>query len=315
MKEYKDGVMNFLLYYRPEKNHIPQEPVPVDPNQPIFSVLAACVSTTIDLLRTGMGRKVLSKIAKDTNMLYQADNYAEINGDDDKALKWVDKEFIPFMSNEFPPVFIDDGVDDEDFQACTITDGVQNASSEAYAKDISIHLNHRHVALLNRAAQGTDNQAFKELMFSFVVFLSHEVGGHVLVAYLTSGRAKTPPGIPPPDSNTAQVLGDKSESGRYFDELLFGGSVENPPGGSPHFCKVLQGWDILSPTTVMWYSKEHFGHETIARNQNFIRKIKAEMFDMYLKKGMSQGLWISPISFVKLLLRRANLSCRLPQSG
>jgi hypothetical protein len=52
--------------------------------------------------------------------------------------------------------------------------------------------------------------------------LLHEVGGHLLITFLSNGHPITPPTISAPCYGN-QAIG---EAGRYFELVLFGGTTE-----------------------------------------------------------------------------------------
>jgi hypothetical protein len=63
---------------------------------------------------------------------------------------------------------------------------------------------------------------FPTFQFMFAAMFVHEAGGHLLVTFLTKGRRPlTPP------SMSATGFGDAviGESGRYLEQVLFGGTM------------------------------------------------------------------------------------------
>ena len=66
---------------------------------------------------------------------------------------------------------------------------------------------------------------YRAFHFLFVNMFLHEVGGHLLVTYLTQGRITTPPHIGTEVSGFMSSY-NEGESGRYLEVLLFGGNIE-----------------------------------------------------------------------------------------
>jgi hypothetical protein len=73
---------------------------------------------------------------------------------------------------------------------------------------------------------------FPTFQFMFAVMFVHEIGGHLLVTFLTNGRR---PFTPPSMSAAGFGNEDDGESGRYFEHILWGGTMafyRDPAQGS-----------------------------------------------------------------------------------
>jgi hypothetical protein len=70
-------------------------------------------------------------------------------------------------------------------------------------------------------ASGTNSPTnFQRYQFQLAHTFLHEIGGHLLVTYLSGGTQITPPIMAHP------FHGPNGEAGRYLEETLFGGTVE-----------------------------------------------------------------------------------------
>ncbi|QSS59085.1 hypothetical protein I7I51_08517 [Histoplasma capsulatum] len=63
---------------------------------------------------------------------------------------------------------------------------------------------------------------FRMFQFLFATTIVHEAGAHLFITYMTNGRVYTPPQITAPGFGTRLV----GESGRFYELVLFGGTIE-----------------------------------------------------------------------------------------
>lgn len=276
MTEYEKGSMGFLLYKRIYKNGIPTKPVLIESDAPIFSLMASCVSLTIDLLRSEVGRIALADQALAINQFYiDETNYGNIKEDPKRARNWVDQTLLPAIMDSFPPMFIDDGWIDDNQPAATMTHSGP-AAQHAYAKAISIHLNPNFISELEMATTTEEKHTVRELMFAYMCILAHEIGGHVLVAYLTERRDHTPDTMPRAGSN-ARVWWPNPESGKAFEERLFG----IPVWMSPKLSRL----GMRCPGIILTFAHQIHGHEIEGGTRDFLRRPTEKTIKKYLERG------------------------------
>ena len=78
--------------------------------------------------------------------------------------------------------------------------------------------------MLDAAANLEDRSPMMQFQFFFAVLLVHEVGGHLLISFLSNGDALTPLRVGPPAyTDPRRPVG---ESGRALEMKIFGGCVE-----------------------------------------------------------------------------------------
>jgi hypothetical protein len=71
--------------------------------------------------------------------------------------------------------------------------------------------------------QSVDNgDRFRTFQFIFAVAIVHEIGGHLLVTFLTNGRSDSPLALGVQGYNGRNI----GESGRWLELSLFGGTSE-----------------------------------------------------------------------------------------
>lgn len=97
------------------------------------------------------------------------------------------------------------------------------------------------------------NDRFQLYQFMFATTLIHEVGGHLLYTLLCNGRLVTPPHI----SANGWGTDNTGESGRYLEDILYGGTLawyKDPAQGNDQVkelsigcCLLLtrSGWNAL----------------------------------------------------------------------
>ena len=73
----------------------------------------------------------------------------------------------------------------------------------------------------------------RKFQFAIVNDIVHEVAGHVLTTFLSSGTAQTPPTSPFLCNSVYTEGRDVGEAGVYLEKRLFGGVVEYDDGPSP----------------------------------------------------------------------------------
>lgn len=72
------------------------------------------------------------------------------------------------------------------------------------------------------AANSGQGQRFRNYQFQLANTLLHEVGGHLLVTYIGTGRPYTPPAINHPLYSSP----GRGEAGRSLERKLWGGALE-----------------------------------------------------------------------------------------
>ena len=77
--------------------------------------------------------------------------------------------------------------------------------------------------MINSVNRGDWNQ-FRTFQFLFANTILHEVGGHVLITFLSQGRLMTPP--QGPFRAAGYSNSQAGESGRTLETSLFGGTME-----------------------------------------------------------------------------------------
>jgi hypothetical protein len=75
----------------------------------------------------------------------------------------------------------------------------------------------------SNSSQPALQQRFRTFQFLFATTFVHEVGGHLLVTFLSNG---TLPFTPAHLSAPGYGIGRRGESGRYLELSLFGGNTE-----------------------------------------------------------------------------------------
>ncbi|OJJ46421.1 hypothetical protein ASPZODRAFT_166693 [Penicilliopsis zonata CBS 506.65] len=187
-----------------------------------YTYLAHASRLTVDLLNTANGRQALLALA----MEFDAEHYqtALFRGDRRQAQYYVDL-FLSKISQTFPAVLIDQTVTHPDNLGHHQRGEWSGSYEEFDPRMQMISLNASKVYDMIRAGQ-TEEMApiFWRFQFLFATTLAHEVGGHLLVTFLSHGKALTPRRIGAP--GYFDLEGRLGEAGRKFEIWLFGGTLE-----------------------------------------------------------------------------------------
>ena len=143
--------------------------------------------------------------------------------------KWIKETFLPDILTEFPPLYVDEQIDNPRVLAFTHSGSKDADFIYSYQKSIVVLLNAANVALMKKVAgdKSKNGQDLKLLIWYLAQTLVHEVGGHVLVKHLTLAKENTPLEVRDlDDQGVPRKTSDKvGESGFNLEALLFGGKA------------------------------------------------------------------------------------------
>ena len=137
--------------------------------------------------------------------------------------KWIKDTFLPEVLREFPVLYIDEQLDRPSTHAMTMT-GDTYCYEYGYQKGIVVSLNSARIEKMARVADTGDIKCFKVCVWLLAHTLVHEIGGHMLIQHLTTGKEATPPEISGDDVQVESGARE-GESGNWLELSLFGGLV------------------------------------------------------------------------------------------
>ncbi|KAK2759378.1 hypothetical protein FQN54_002856 [Arachnomyces sp. PD_36] len=130
--------------------------------------------------------------------------------------------FVQILRNNPPQIVIDSVIGDRQVLAYHKRVSFEGAFDTA---SHSIHLNAKLVHEMVASSQ--DQKTFARYQFQISHVLAHELAGHLLITYLYNGVPLTPVKVRPPQLKSRGGADTKAvgESGRMFEDLLFGGPI------------------------------------------------------------------------------------------
>ena len=226
-----DLVLLHRIWTGDEKGHFNYIGVPIAQDDPDAYILAACVSHALALLKTPTAIQIMGETATKINEVLKEQGRGM---DDFDGARWIDKQFLPQLIRQFPPVYVDDYLLHQD---ATVMGQLHKSTfdKKAYCWGLSITI---HAALLNaviKAKAERNGFPYRIFMFKMVVNFAHEIQ-HLIVVYLTkSVEHMTPDRMNQfhdldfttswlkhlPIANPLQ----SGEAGHYFEQRFFGGKV------------------------------------------------------------------------------------------
>ncbi|KAK4444018.1 hypothetical protein QBC34DRAFT_475977 [Podospora aff. communis PSN243] len=209
--------------------------IPKEANSYTYSTLAASINIGLSILETPAGRQTLRAIGREVVRLWQ-DNGSHVFGGDVRQMGAYVDHFLARVRSDFPLVFV---------MRC-------NLDTIAYAQRIpgnvlwdgrldsylpkgagSLNFNHHGVAAMTETASQASSphmrRRFHSYLFKFSVATAHELV-HLFTSYLAQGSdsdgSYTPPQLSHLNYGRREGNAVMGESGRWFENSLFGGSLE-----------------------------------------------------------------------------------------
>ncbi|PGG96536.1 hypothetical protein AJ79_09554 [Helicocarpus griseus UAMH5409] len=181
-----------------------------------YSFVAASIYLSLELLHTPHVRQCLARQAVQYDQsLEQPGWYGRLQEDMTLSLNLVDS-FLDAVSTTFPLVCIDETIPTIDWLADHPRgewSGIFNPRAQA------VCINARRVDDMVASATSPDSVNFRIFQFLFAHTFLHEVGGHMLITYLSGGRRP----LTPPEMGHG-LYG--TEAGRALERVAFRGALE-----------------------------------------------------------------------------------------
>ncbi|KAI9737937.1 MAG: hypothetical protein M1834_009307 [Cirrosporium novae-zelandiae] len=204
----KPQIASFVVIKREVEGHLQQPAVTTE----AYTFMGSAARIARQALISQEGIKAMSDLVLAFDM-HQQQNQAQLGGRVDKVL-----EFVGYLWDEFPLILIDPYMTDKSQTACYKRQPWQGEFSMRFQFVFRVD------DMIN-AAQNRLDEEFRRFQFMFAMALIHEVGGHLLISFLTSGAGSTPEMVYPHFFNSAEPS-QSGESGRYLEWTLFGGCHE-----------------------------------------------------------------------------------------
>ncbi|CAM1503227.1 Fc.00g080030.m01.CDS01 [Cosmosporella sp. VM-42] len=238
-----NGIDRLAMNIPNPERHRPDQPqnIPLEENFWEFITIAAAVNVGIEILETRKGRQALQKLGERLVSEWQTDRRHTFGGDVRYMSSYVN-HFLEALRKDFPNIFIAD-LGGPNVLATTrrMPGGLWNGDLNRLKPKqcVGIYFNSGRVADMvavsssNYRSGSKASKRYKHFQFMFGVATSHELC-HAFVAYLSQNSQSlygyTPPGISHLNYGVSTRGEDEviegGEAGRWFENRLFGGSLE-----------------------------------------------------------------------------------------
>ncbi|KAH7120672.1 hypothetical protein EDB81DRAFT_700945 [Dactylonectria macrodidyma] len=246
-----NGINRLLMLVR-NRNRTPQNPsewISIEENSWEFTLLASAVNIGIEILEAAEGRRTLERLGCLIVQEWHRTRRYQFGGNIHLMRDYVE-HFLSALRADFPTIQIGDLGNPDCLGATERITGVWDGVLTRFKPKLAVIVtfNKERVANMVEAAKRSNVRTagqgqpeptsrpldrHKNFQFMFAATAAHELC-HAFVAYLSGGRdtdySYTPPTVSHLDLGYTVPHGEEDqstgESGRWFENALFGGSLE-----------------------------------------------------------------------------------------
>ena len=206
----------------------------LEPNSITFTYVASAAHMALRILENPTCRQRLAQLALKLDT--DRDLGSRFRNDPALARSFVDL-FLQKLRANFPMIVVNDTMSDPGLLGYHPRGDWDGGYHDFNARQQSVNIN-GHVSytvpqkvrnklikiqrVRDMIASAENASRFRTFQFMFAVTFVHEIGGHVLVTFLTNGRRPlTPPSMTAAGYDNTGL----GEAGRYLEYVLFGGTM------------------------------------------------------------------------------------------